>query len=174
MTFSSEKSAGGAAAAVAGGRISAHTAQVLRAGAGAFLALAAVGWLAQASHQPWILGSFGATCVLLFGFPDGPFSQPRNIIGGHLLTTFTGLLFLQLCGPGWLPMAAACACALMLMMLTRTVHPPAGSNPVIVFMAQPGWSFLLLPTLAGAVLILLIGWLYWRVLQRRRWPVIWY
>ena len=112
--------------------------------------------------------------MLLFGFPDGPFSQPRNIIGGHLLATFTGLLFLQLCGPGWLPMAAACACALMLMMLTRTVHPPAGSNPAIVFMAQPGWSFLLLPTLAGAALILLIGWLYWRVLQRRRWPASWH
>ncbi|MGB7192726.1 MAG: HPP family protein [Collimonas pratensis] len=177
MTFSSEKSAGGAGGvgpSADGSRISAHAAQVLRAGLGAFLALAAVGGLAQASHQPWILGSFGATCVLLFGFPNGPFSQPRNIIGGHLLTTFTGLLFLQLCGPGWLPMAVASACALMLMMLTRTVHPPAGSNPAIVFMAQPGWSFLLLPTLAGAALILLIGWLYWRLLQRRRWPGSWY
>jgi len=175
MTFSSEKSAGSAGgAAVDGSRISAQAAQVMRAGIGAFLALAAVGWLAQASHQPWILGSFGATCVLLFGFPDGPFSQPRNILGGHLLATFIGLLFLQLCGPGWLPMAAACACALMLMMLSRSVHPPAGSNPVIVFMAQPGWPFLLLPTLAGAALILLIGWLYWRLLQRKRWPSSWY
>jgi CBS-domain-containing membrane protein len=179
MTTSLEKSAGSAggidnpAIDGQGRRVSVHAAHLLRAGIGAFVAVAAVGWLAQASHQPWILGSFGATCVLLFGFPDGPFSQPRNIIGGHLLTTLTGLLFLKLCGPGWLPMAAATACALMLMIQTHSVHPPAGSNPVIVFMAQPGWTFLLMPTLAGACLLVLIGWLYWRVMQRKKWPASW-
>lgn len=56
--------------------------------------------LAQKTSQPWILGSFGTTCVLLFGFPASPFSQPRNIIGGHVLTSLVGLLFLHLLGPG--------------------------------------------------------------------------
>jgi len=139
---------------------------VLRAGLGAFAALALVGLLAAMTKQPLILGSFGASCVLLFGFPASPFSKTRNVIGGHLLASIIGLLFLQLFGPGWLPMAAAAACALMAMMLTRTVHPPAGSNPVIVFLAQPGWQFLLLPTLAGAGLLVLLAWLYRKAAAR--------
>jgi CBS-domain-containing membrane protein len=141
---------------------------MLLAGLGAFVGLALVGMLAQETSEPWILGSFGATCVLLFGFPSSPFSQPRNIIGGHVLTSLTGLICLHLFGPGYVSMAMAAACALM--MLTRTVHPPAGSNPVIIFAAQPGWSFLALPTLSGAVALVLIGWLYWAIVRRGTWP----
>ncbi|WP_322049514.1 HPP family protein [Paraburkholderia sp. J67] len=144
---------------------------ILLAGLGAFVGLALVGLLAHKTAQPWILGSFGATCVLLFGFPASPFSQPRNILGGHVLTSLAGLVCLHLLGPGYVPMALAAACALMLMMLTRTVHPPAGSNPVIIFMAQPGWSFLVLPTLLGAAALVLIGWSYWAVVKRGSWPV---
>ncbi|RQN40139.1 HPP family protein [Paraburkholderia tropica] len=143
---------------------------ILLAGLGAFVGLALVGVLAQETSEPWILGSFGATCVLLFGFPASPFSQPRNIIGGHVLTSLTGLVCLHLFGPGYMPMAIAAASALMLMMLTRTVHPPAGSNPVIIFAAQPGWSFLVLPTMLGAVALVLIGWIYWSVVKRGAWP----
>lgn len=138
---------------------------ILQAGLGGFVALSLIGLLAAHSGQAWILGSFGATCVLLFGFPKAPFSRPRSVIGGHVLASAIGLLFLQLFGPGWLPMAAAGACAAMLMMATDTVHPPAGSNPVIVFLAQPGWSFLLLPTLAGACSLVLVAWLYGKLLR---------
>ncbi|WP_321910939.1 HPP family protein [Paraburkholderia sp. J11-2] len=148
----------------------AQAVRILLAGLGAFVALALVGMLAQTTSEPWILGSFGATCVLLFGFPSSPFSQPRNVVGGHVLTSLTGLVCLHLFGPGYVPMAGAAACALMLMMMTRTVHPPAGSNPVIIFAAQPGWSFLALPTMAGAVSLVLIGWLYWAIVKRGTWP----
>lgn len=139
----------------------------LRAGLGIFLALCVVGGLAAVTHGPWLLGSFGASCVLLFGFPDAPFSRPRSAIGGHAIASATGLLFLHLLGPGWLPMAAAGACAAMLMMATDTVHPPAGSNPVIVFLAQPGWDFLWLPTLAGACLLVVIAKGYRRLARAR-------
>jgi CBS-domain-containing membrane protein len=74
-----------------------------------------------------VLGSFGASCVLLFGYPDNPFSQPRNVIGGHFLTSLTGLCFLSVLGASWWSMALALATAVALMQLTRTVHPPAGS-----------------------------------------------
>lgn len=151
-----------AATTAAGDAAKARRLRILQAGLGAFIALASVGLLAAHSGQAWILGSFGASCVLLFGFPDVPFSRPRNVIGGHVLASAVGLLTLHMCGPGWLPMAAAGACAAMLMMLTDTVHPPAGSNPVIVFMAQPGWSFLLMPTFVGACCLVAIGWLYWK------------
>jgi CBS-domain-containing membrane protein len=135
-------------------------ASILLAGLGAFVALATVGALAATTHDAWVIGSFGASCVLLFGFPDVPFSRAKNVIGGHLLSSAVGLLFLHLLGPGWWAMAAAGACAAMLMMATDTVHPPAGSNPVIIFLSQPGWDFLVLPTLAGACVLVLLSRLY--------------
>ena len=144
------------------------------AGVGTFIAIAALGGLAAFSRQPFVLGSFGASCVLLFGFPAGPFSQPRNLMGGHLLTTTVGLVFLTLFGPGWLPMAGATAVAVTVMILTRTVHPPAGSNPVIIFMGHAGWSFLLVPTAVGAGMLLVIAWCFWRAKKPGTWPVRWW
>jgi CBS-domain-containing membrane protein len=99
----------------------------LLAGLGAFMALSAVGALAALTGKAWVLGSLGATCVLLFGFPAAPFSRPRNVFGGHMLSSAIGLAFLHALRQGWAAMAAAGACALML--LTDTIHPPAGSNP---------------------------------------------
>lgn len=150
----------------AGATRSARIAGILLAGLGAFLALAAVGALAATTGHAWVLGSFGASCVLLFGFPDAAFSRPRSAIGGHVLSSAVGLLFLHLLGPGWIAMAAAGACAAMLMMATDTVHPPAGSNPVIIFLSQPGWDFLVLPTLAGACLLVVIARLYRKAVRR--------
>jgi CBS-domain-containing membrane protein len=144
-----------------------RVASILLAGLGAFAALATIGALAATTGGAWVIGSFGASCVLLFGFPDVPFSRTRNVIGGHLLSSAVGLLFLHVLGPGWWAMAAAGASAAMLMMATDTVHPPAGSNPVIIFMAQPGWDFLVMPTLAGACLLVLVSRLY-RLATRRR------
>ncbi|MDY0744632.1 HPP family protein [Paucibacter sp. R3-3] len=147
----------------------------LLAGAGTFVALAAVGGLAAATGQPLLLGSFGASCVLLFGFPAGPFSQPRNVLGGHLLTTTVALLFITAFGPGWLSMAAAAAAAVMLMIVTRTVHPPAGSNPVIVFVGHGGWSFLLMPTALGAAMLVALACVFWRLrAPEMRWPQRWW
>ena len=144
------------------------------AGVGTFIAIAALGGLAAFSGQPFVLGSFGASCVLLFGFPASPFSQPRNLVGGHLLTTTVGLVFLMLFGQGWLAMAAAAAVAVTLMVLTRTVHPPAGGNPLIIFIGHAGWSFLLMPTAVGVGMLLLIAWIFWRARKPGTWPVRWW
>lgn len=141
--------------------------QVMLAGAGVFLGLALVSFLATFSHLPWLMGSFGASCVLLFGFPNAPFSQPRNVIGGHFLCSAIGLMSLWLFGSSWWILAATGSAAMMLMLLTQTVHPPAGSNPVIIFLSDPGWGFLAMPTLLGAILLVLVakgyGWLRQRL-----------
>ena len=60
---------------------------------GGFIAITVVAYLAATTQMPLVLGSFGASCVLMFGFPDSPFSQPRNAIGGHVLASLIGLLF---------------------------------------------------------------------------------
>ncbi|MFJ3468581.1 HPP family protein [Pseudomonas sp. NPDC090201] len=136
--------------------------QLLLAGLGAFLALSVVGAVTTLSEQPLLIGSFGASCVLLFGFPKGPFSRVRNVIGGHVLCSTIGVGCLALFGPGIAPMALAVALCVMAMAITGTTHPPAGGNPIIIFMTQPGWTFILIPTLAGAVLLAAIAWMYWK------------
>ncbi|BEU96072.1 HPP family protein [Acidovorax sp. DW039] len=143
------------------------------AGLGGVLAIATVALAGQQWALSLILGSFGASCVLVFGFPDVPFSQPRNVVAGHFLSSLTGLAFLQCAGPHWWAMALAVGTAIALMMWTRTVHPPAGSNPVIIFLAQPGWGFLWFPTLAGAVVLVLVALLYNNLTRQARYPQYW-
>jgi len=141
------------------------TLPILRAGLGYFLGIGLVAWLAASTGQPWLIGSFGASCVLLFGFPDVPFSRARNVIGGHLITATTALVMLTLFGPHWAVMALAAAIACMLMIATNSVHPPAGGNPIIVFMTQPGWEFLVLPTAIGAAGLFVFSRLYHRAFK---------
>ncbi|MCS5693230.1 HPP family protein [Cyanobium sp. FGCU-6] len=140
---------------------------------GGFLAIAAVALLTDALSVALVLGSFGATCVLVFGYPDVPFSQPRNVIGGHVLSSLTGLLVLTVFGAHWWAVALAAGTAIALMMLTRTVHPPAGSNPVIVFLTQPAWSFLLFPTFVGALVVVAVALVYNNATRPARYPKYW-
>lgn len=140
---------------------------------GGVLAIASAAALTDYLSVALMLGSFGASCVLVFGFPDVPFSQPRNVIAGHFLSSLVGLVFLTLFGPHWWSVALAAGTAIAVMMLTRTVHPPAGSNPVIVFMVQPGWGFLLMPTLLGALVIIAIALLYNNLTRSSKYPQYW-
>lgn len=140
---------------------------------GGFLAIATLTLLSHSLDVLLVLGSFGASCVLVFGYPDVPFSQPRNIVVGHLLSTCIGLIFIQTCGAQWWSVSLAVAVAISLMMLTRTVHPPAGSNPVIVFLLQPDWSFIVFPTLTGALLLTLVALLFHNTTRDSRWPKYW-
>lgn len=138
-----------------------------------FCAIATVALLTNALRVPLVLGSFGASCVLVFGFPKVPFSQPRNVIAGHFLSSLIGLMFLSVLGATWWSMALASATAIAVMLLTRTVHPPAGSNPVIVMLAHPTWTFLLTPTLYGAVVITIIALILNNIGATRRYPTYW-
>jgi CBS-domain-containing membrane protein len=147
--------------------------QVLLAWLGGFLAIACIAGSGDALSISLLLGSFGASCVLVFGFPDLPFSQPRNLVFGHVLSSLVGLICLHLLGPGIWSLALAVSSAIALMMLTRSVHPPAGSNPVIIFLTQPGWGFLFFPTLAGALILLLVALLYNNATRSGRYPKYW-
>ena len=143
------------------------------AGLGGFLAILLVASLTDTLHLPLVLGSFGASCVLVFGYPDAPFSQPRNVVGGHFISSLVGLACLWAFGPhGW-TVALSVGLSIVLMMVTRTVHPPAGSNPVIVYLSQPGWVFLLTPTLIGALLIVLFSLFYNNLTRPTNYPKYW-
>jgi CBS-domain-containing membrane protein len=148
-------------------------AAIAKAAVGGFVAIAVVALLTQASGNPWVLGSLGASCVMLFGFPDLPFSQPRHVIGGHVLSSFIGLACLAAFGATWWGMAIALGLALAAMMFLRVAHPPAGSNPIIIFLSAPSWGFLLFPTLAGAVAIVLIALIYNNLTRDTPFPKYW-
>ncbi|MEY2880183.1 MAG: hypothetical protein RLZZ15_2563 [Verrucomicrobiota bacterium] len=147
--------------------------QIALAGLGAALAIGFVGTLAEVTHQPLLLGSLGASCVFLFGLPETPFAQPRNVIAGHVLSSLVGLVFLKAFGPHAWALGLALGTAVVVMFATRTVHAPAGSNPVIIFLTQPGWSFLFAPTLLGAVGIVLVAVLFHSVVRPGRYPLYW-
>ena len=142
----------------------------------AFLAGAIVAGLAYVtSHLSYVLllGTFAASSLLTFAYPDSPFSQPRNTVIGHLVGTAAGLASLHGLGPDWWSAGLAVGLAIALMKATRTVHPPASSNPLIVFAFKPGWSFLLFPTLTGAVLIVIIALFVHNLRRPTRWPQYW-
>lgn len=140
---------------------------------GGVVAISVMASLTLLVDIPLVLGSFGATCVLVFAYPDVPFSQPRNIVFGHLFSSFIGLMFLTVFGPHWWAVGLATGTAIAFMMFTRTVHPPAGSNPVIVFLSQPSWSFLLYPTLIGTLIVTLLAILYNNMTRSSNYPKYW-
>jgi len=124
---------------------------------GSFIAISILALATSTTQLPLVLGSFGASCCIVFGYPDTPFARPRNVIGGHFIATLTGLLFLYLFGAHWWSLGLALATSIALMLMTRTAHPPAASNPVIVMLSAPAWSFLYAPTLIGACTLVLVG-----------------
>lgn len=140
--------------------------------AGVFVVIGTLAFFSFNLRVLLLLGSFGSSAVMVFTFPEIHFSQPRSVIGGHFICSAVGLVALALWGPVWWSLALAAALSLALMMLTRTVHPPAGSNPVIAFLAAPRWDFLLFPTLFGAAAMVLVAMAYHRSCQRR-YPLYW-
>lgn len=133
---------------------------ILAAGFGSAIAIfvLAIGhdWTRVATMVP----SFGASCALVFAHPESPFAKPMNVIGGHLISSAFGLLTLATFGNGPIALAVGVALAIMGMMTTRTMHPPAGGDPLIVIATGASVGFLVTPILVGTVIVVGIGYLY--------------
>ncbi|MDO5609099.1 MAG: HPP family protein [Capnocytophaga sp.] len=140
---------------------------------GGFLAIAVTAALSQYSETPFLMAPFGATCVLAFGVPGSPLAQPRNIIGGHLVSTLIGLFCLFLFGDGWYSLALGVGASIFLMQLTKTTHPPAGADPLVVIAGAKTIGFLFNPVLSGAVIITLIALFFNNLSSKRKYPTYW-
>ncbi|WP_262410314.1 HPP family protein [Pseudomonas sp. N40(2020)] len=119
------------------------------------------------------MASFGASCVLAFGMPESPLAQPRSIIGGHLVSTLIGLLILSTLGSSWWAGALAVGLALVAMQQTRTLHAPAGANPLIVLAAGAPFSFLVTPVLTGSIVIVVVASCLNNIRSRGSYPKYW-
>jgi len=102
------------------------------AGAGGFLAILALASARAGLGANVLIAPFGASCVLVFAIPQSPLAQPRNVIGGHMISTAAGLLVFYLLGQTPLAFALGVGLAVTAMLLTGTVHPPAGADPIVV------------------------------------------
>ncbi len=132
----------------------------IMAGLGGLIAIGSIGAFTAYAHTPMIMAPFGASCVLLFSVPASPLSQPANVIGGHGVATIVGLLLRMLLPNEWWAVALAVGLAIGLMAALRITHPPAGADPLVVFAADPGFSFLFLPVLSGAVVLVAVAALF--------------
>ncbi|MGF1911821.1 HPP family protein [Vibrio kasasachensis] len=137
------------------------------AGVGAALAIGLLTHLeASTAEVVLVMAPFGATAVLVFGVPNSPLAQPKNVVFGHLITAVIGVAFTQFVGVTPLTLAIASGLGVSVMLLTKTTHPPAGANPMLIMLSGQSWAFLITPVLTGAVLIVLVGKAF-NLLQRR-------
>lgn len=143
------------------------------AGLGAALAIGVMQLLSAKFNYPLAVIPFATSIVLVIGSPDLPAAQPRALIGGHLVSTVVGLVVLKLAGPEPWAAAVAVGLAVLVMMLTRTFHPPAGIDPLLVVSANLPWHFLLAPVLAGALLLTAFAFVWHRWIRRQPWPEHW-
>lgn len=123
--------------------------------------------------HPLLIGSFGASAVLLFGATDSPLAQPRNLIGGHLVSATVAVVVVLLLGSSPLAMTVAVGCSIFLMNLTHTTHPPGGATALIGVQGLAGPTFILLPVLAGALILLAVALFTNNVVYHRSYPNHW-
>lgn len=151
---------------------------------GAFIGIAVLAWMADgyfAKHDlPLMIASIGASAVLVFGAARSPLAQPRNLVGGHLLSAAVGVACWKLLHQQpWLAEAMAVATAIAVMHATRTLHPPGGATALLAVTGSPqihdlGFVYVLMPATLGPLILLAVGLLFNNIPASRRYPEIWF
>ena len=119
----------------------------------------------------FLIASFGSSMVLLFGYPESPFAQPKNIFFGHLITSMVGVIFLYLVPlPIYIIIPLAVGFGVGLMIILNVTHPPAGGNPIIVIIGSVSIDYLINPIIIGSMIILLFGVVLNRLILKKKYP----
>ena len=135
--------------------------------------------LAGTNYGLWLAASFGSSVVVVFGYPDNEFSQPKNVLLGHLLCALIGIIFVTLFKITqdrtifFLTMGLAVGLSVMLMMALKITHPPAGGNTIVVMLTQDSFQFLIFPIMVGAITIIIGGVIYNRLILKKNYPLKW-
>ena len=125
----------------------------------------------KTSYGIFLIASFGSTMVLLYGYPESPFAQPKNIILGHFLTAFIGVIFLNFIPlPIFINIPFAVGFGVMFMILFKVTHPPAGGNPIIVIIGSVSFDYLLTPVLIGSIIVVMFGIIINKFLFKKEYP----
>ena len=134
---------------------------------------------AGTNYGLWLAASFGSSVVVVFGYPDNEFAQPKNVLFGHLLCALIGIIFVTVFKISqdrtifFLAIGLAVGIAVMLMMALKITHPPAGGNTIVVMLTQDSFQFLIFPIMVGAVTIIIGGVIYNRFILKKKYPLNW-
>ena len=122
----------------------------------------------------FLIASFGSTMVLLYGYPESPFAQPKNIFFGHLITAVVGVAVLNFIPlPIYITIPVAVGLGVGLMIFLDVTHPPAGGNPIIVIIGSVSYDYLLSPIILGSIIVLVFGILVNKFVLKKKYPQKW-
>lgn len=148
---------------------------------GSFFGIALIGMahsgLFADTDNMFLIGSFGASSVLIYGIINSPLAQPRNLIGGHLICAFIGVTFCKLLpNDVWLASALSVSASIVLMQITKTLHPPGGATALIANIGSEkiralGYFFVLSPVLSGVMILLLVAIFFNNRTSHRTYPL---
>lgn len=149
--------------------------------AGAFVGIGIIAYL-QSLQFPqleniFLIGSFGASSVLIYGAIQSPLAQPRNLIGGHVVSALVGVTIAQLLPDIiWITAPLAVASSIVFMQITKTMHPPGGATALIAVsggtkIASLGYMYVLSPVLSGALILFVVALLFNNITKNRHYPV---
>ena len=120
----------------------------------------------------FLIASFGSSMVLLYGYPESPFAQPKNIFFGHLVTSVVGILVLfYIPLPIYIIIPIAVGAGVGLMIILNVTHPPAGGNPIIVIIGSVSLDYLINPIITGTIIILIFGIILNRLILKKKYPI---
>ncbi len=150
---------------------------------GAFFGIASVAFINynifKGTDLVMVIGSFGASAVLIYGAIRSPLAQPRNLIGGHIISAIIGVMTYKLLhNQMWLAAAVAVATAIAVMHATRTLHPPGGATALIAVIGSPkvhnlGYLYAVIPAGSGALIMLVVALLINNIPKTRQYPEYW-
>ena len=119
----------------------------------------------------FLLASFGSSMVLLYGYPESPFAQPKNVFFGHLVTAVVGLVVLHFIPlPLFMTIPLAVGLGVGLMILFNVTHPPAGGNPIIVIVGSVSFDYLFSPVITGTIIIIIFSIIINRFILKKSYP----
>ena len=134
---------------------------------GAFLCITFLAFLNGIDESTlWLIPPFGASMVLVMSAHDSPLAQPKNIFFGHTLSALSGVAVNTFMGSNFLTIGIAISLAIFIMIITKTVHPPAGGNPIIAVMASKSFEFVFVPVALGALIIIIFSLIYNKSINR--------
>lgn len=148
---------------------------------GSFIGIGIIAYL-QSQTLPksdviYLIGSFGASSVLVYGVIQSPLAQPRNLIGGHFVSAVIGVT-VQKFAPDilWVTAPLAVSLSIVLMQITKTLHPPGGATALIAVTGSPelknlGYWYVVSPVLVGSLILLFVALFFNNVTSNRQYPV---